>query len=209
MPPKESAKEKKERERAQALAQQLFQQRQDMEIDEERGRQQRELEERLGRAELAVESYQAVLRPPARMVVWKTDYDALVQRTMTATGELTKELLQLQTEREAGTTAAQTLRQELVFVRNELRTIASLPAQPNCDAGPRAAMLQADHVTDLLVASQPMHTRIPPRIRRVLSGMDQDTILVLFDTLSFDDAVLQYLLFKFPPGPDVPPHTRM
>jgi hypothetical protein len=43
------------------------------------------------------------------------------------------------------------------------------------------------------------HTRIPRRIRDQLRHATDDDLLLLLDTLSFEDGVLQFLLYRFPP----------
>ena len=46
------------------------------------------------------------------------------------------------------------------------------------------------------------HTRIPVRIRDRLRHASTEDLLLLFDTLSFEDGALQFMLSRYPPGPD-------
>lgn len=48
------------------------------------------------------------------------------------------------------------------------------------------------------------HTKIPLRIRNRLRRSSVEDLMLLLDTLSFEDGVLQYLLHKFPPEEDCP-----
>lgn len=48
------------------------------------------------------------------------------------------------------------------------------------------------------------HTRIPLRIRNKLRNSSVEDLMLLFDTVSFEDGALQFLLHKFPPDVDCP-----
>jgi hypothetical protein len=64
----------------------------------------------------------------------------------------------------------------------------------------------ADRITETLQTHHRMrmHSMIPPRIRQLLSRMEKDDLLLILDTLSFEESVRQYLLYRFPPGADDP-----
>lgn len=68
----------------------------------------------------------------------------------------------------------------------------------------RKAMAKATDITRLWQEQTSMHTRVPPRIRRILQGLDKDDLLLIIDTLSFEDVVHKYLLYRYSPGLDDP-----
>ncbi len=68
----------------------------------------------------------------------------------------------------------------------------------------RKAQAKATDITRLWQEQTSMHTRIPPRIRRILQGLDKDDLLLIIDTLSFEDVVHKYLLYRYSPGIDDP-----
>lgn len=106
----------------------------------------------------------------------------------------------------------------------DLKASASVHGDPLQATGPRAAELEvvldevrrqhaniamkaqfkASEMTTIWQEQTSMHTRIPPRIRRTLQNLDKDALLLILDTLSFEDVVHKYLLFRYSPGVDDP-----
>jgi hypothetical protein len=68
----------------------------------------------------------------------------------------------------------------------------------------REVAARAHGVTELLQENTSMHTRVPGRIRRTLQRLERDDLLVILDTLSFEDSTLEYLQYKYPPTQDSP-----
>lgn len=58
--------------------------------------------------------------------------------------------------------------------------------------------------TEQLQEAKALHSNLPTRIRQLLAKMDHAELLMMVDTLSFEPEVLQYFMFRFPPGPDCP-----
>jgi hypothetical protein len=77
MPPKESAKERKDREKAEAIAAAQFHERQQFEISEEKARQGVETGEYLERLESLVEFYTYMISPTSRLMVRYTEYQEI------------------------------------------------------------------------------------------------------------------------------------
>ena len=63
---------------------------------------------------------------------------------------------------------------------------------------------RSERFTDMLQESKASHSNLPTRIRQKLQEMDQEELLLIIDTLSFESEVLQYFMFKFPPAQDRP-----
>lgn len=66
------------------------------------------------------------------------------------------------------------------------------------------ALFAANRVTKLMQENTSMHSKIPHRIRTTLQGLEKEELLLMLDTLSFDEPALQYLLYRYPPSRDDP-----
>ena len=250
MPAKESAKARKEREKAERLALAQAQERQDAELDEDKARQIQELQERLERDEIYLEYYERLVHPRSHLMVPYTAY-AEIRAKMQQEGACSAErVMTMQEEMYAMQKAHAALQQELVHIRNENRALAAKVATSmegvatsvesslnDCLDGIQASILRqredaretaqhlhttleqsklkarqltddtlaaAHRVTALLQENTSMHSRIPRRIRGILHTLEKDDLLMILDTLSFDEPALHYLLYRFPPGMDDP-----
>lgn len=123
MPPKESAKERKDREKAEALAAAQFHERQQFEIGEEKARQAVETTEYLERLEALVEFYTYMTNPTSRLMVRYTEYQE-IRNIMESDGiakalqlrDLTAQYLHMKE-------TYSTLQVELVHLRAECRQL--------------------------------------------------------------------------------------
>jgi hypothetical protein len=250
MPPKENAKAKKLREKQEKFALGQLMERQDAEIDEEKGRQWLELCERLDRAEAMLQFHETLVHPSSHLMVMHTAYGDLRSK-MQREGALSAErVLAMQIEMRRMEKAGALLQHELVHLRAEVRNlstgvnahlgkvndtvqdrlqgfVASVEAgilRQRDDASEcgvylnqsledarsrhvqlaRDAQLKAHEITQLWQENTSMHTRIPPRIRGALAVLPKDDLLLILDTLSFEDVALKYLLYRLAPGPDDP-----
>jgi hypothetical protein len=250
MPPKESAKERKDREKAEAHAAMLLQQRQDFDVDEEKARQHQEMIERLDRAELGVEYFQRMIDPQSRIVVRRTEFDEMrsnLQRDLVLSSQ---RIFDLQEMHSAIKVAHVELQQELVYLRVECKSLAAnlhrsaqqsqeqvMAEVSQCIArieqqilhhrqdtsesgqllnaalekarlaaieNANVALATAHKISSLMQQHHPVHSRIPRRIKLALEALEKDELLMILDTLSFEDSVLQYLLYRYPPGLDDP-----
>jgi hypothetical protein len=251
MPPKkESAGARKAREKAERFAAAQFQERLDAELEEERGRSQVELLERLARAEAGLQFFETMASPAARLMVPKTTYDAMRSKMQNEGAVSAQRLLAMQVELRRVEKGGAQLQHELAHLRGEVRGVVSTAHQSllatrrqvdtrlgdyiealdgavahqrtdaeSCAAALNKALLEsrrvhidqavnaqrrAQEVTELWREATSMHTRIPPRIRRTLQGLEKDDLLRILDTLSFETVVQRYLLYRFSPGPDDP-----
>ena len=250
MPPKESAKDRKDREKAEQYAALLLQQRQDLDIEEERGRQNQEILERLDRAELGVEYYQRMTDPQSRIMVRRTDFDEMRNNLQRDSLLSAQRIFDLQEMHNAIKVSHVELQQELVYLRGECKILASnlqksaqttqqqvISEVSSCisriqdqilhhredtaESGQllnmalekarlaaidqaNVALAQAQKISSLMQQHHPMHSRIPKRVKNILASLEKDDLLMILDTLSFEDSVLQYLLYRHPPGPDDP-----
>lgn len=248
MPPKQS---KKERDKAEKRALEQLNERQDMELDEEKARQLNELSEQLQRYDILVQHYATLVNPQSRLMVYRTSYDELrqsMQKEGTVTAERVVKLQSDMRRHERESTTA--LQLEIIDLKNQVRVLSKkvnesleqsrqqvsaallatvrniddAVAQHRSEVGEsghllctvleqtresHAAMLlrlheQVEAITRVHIDNTSMHTRIPPRIRKTLQSMDKDQLIVLLDTLSFEDSVVRHLRYTFPPGPDTP-----
>jgi hypothetical protein len=250
MPPKESAKERKDREKAEAHAAALLQQRQDLDVEEEKARQQQEMLERLDRAELGVEYFQRMIDPQSRIVVRRTEFDEMRNNLQRDSVLSAQRIFDLQEMHNAIKVAHVELQQELVYLRSECKSLAANlhksaqqcqdqviaevsqcvariehqilhHRQDTAESGQllnlalekarlaaienaNVALATAHKISSLMQQHHPMHSRIPRRIKRILEQLEKEELLMILDTLSFEDSVLQYLLYRHPPGPDDP-----
>ena len=62
----------------------------------------------------------------------------------------------------------------------------------------------AQLVTTLQQEQSSLHSRIPRRIRTLLLGLEREDLVLILDTLSFEESTLEYLLCRYPPQPDDP-----
>lgn len=250
MPPKESAKQKKDREKAEKAVAQMAQERQDTEIDEDKARQLVELTERMSRLEITNEFFERMVSPGSRLMVRRTDYDAIRKQMQVEAAASADRVLSMQTRFHDMQRSHSVLLQELAHLRGECKRLASTitsetgkmrgtvaDALQECvasiegeivrhrrDAAECAqhlnlsleesrlravkmadeALRQAQKVTQIMQEHTSMHTRIPARIRSALQRLEKDELMLILDTLSFEDAALQYLMYRFPPGHDDP-----
>jgi hypothetical protein len=63
---------------------------------------------------------------------------------------------------------------------------------------------QAQKITAVWQEHTSMHSRIPPRIRQKLRSTAVEDLLLVLDGLSFEEGVLKFLLYRFPPELDDP-----
>lgn len=251
MAPKETAKERKEREKAEALAQAQLLERRQSEVAEERERQHHETLERIERMEMTSEFYAWMVNPASRLMVRRTEYDAIRQTMMVDAAAKAKQVDQLTEQFLFMQKQYSTVQEDLVHLRSDCRALHQTvkreylamsaevgEALRSCisqiesdilshredvaqcgthlnrtleDARQRSIQLAkttlhaAERVTGLLQSSHnAMHTRIPLRIRKLLSQMEPTDLILMFDTLSFDDHTLKYLQYRFPPPSDDP-----
>ena len=251
MPPKkESAKDRKAREKAEKFAAQQLAERLDMEADEEKARQWQELVERMERTQLLLEFHEALVHPSNKLMISHTAYDELRAKMQKESSRSAERVLSMQVGQRQVERHSKQLQQELVHLRSEVRTLsaqvsgqvdahrhkvhsslqnfvdsleASIVGQRE-DAVESGNLLnltleesrvahvalakkvdaKAQQVTALWQDNTSMHTRIPPRIRATLTRLDKDDLMLILDTLSFDDTVLKYLQYRYSPGPDDP-----
>jgi hypothetical protein len=124
MPPKETPAARKAREKAEKFAAQQFQERLDVELEEERARGGNvELLERLARTEARLHFFETMAQPSARLMVPHTSFEAL-RSTMQAEGGLSAQrLLAMQVELRRVERGGAQLQQELVHLRGEVRNV--------------------------------------------------------------------------------------
>lgn len=122
--PKESAKERKEREKAEALALAQSNDRLQFESGEEKARQVFELQERVEWLEACHEFYHHLVLPSSRLMVRRTEYDELrevmnrdAQVSSARVQQMREEYLQMKS-------AVSDLQLELVHLRSECRKLA-------------------------------------------------------------------------------------
>jgi hypothetical protein len=123
MPPKESAKERKEREKAEALALAQLNERQQFEISEEKARQGVETAEYVERLEALVDFYAHLVHPSSRLMVRYTEFqdirDIMEKDSIAKTlqvRELTSQYFHMKETYSA-------LQVELVHLRSECRQL--------------------------------------------------------------------------------------
>lgn len=248
--PKETAKERKDREKAEKLAAMQGVDRLNHEMEEDKGRQWVELTERLGRCECMIEFYERLVHPSARLMVSHTSYNELRLKMQKDSRLNAERMLTMQQEVDHVRKYHGALQQELAHLRTHTKSLAAKvgtemgtmredvdKALSDCVAAIQGSILRqredaqecaqhlsvsleqaklkaaemtsstlscAHKVTQLLQENTSMHTRIPTRIRRQLQSLERDDLLLILDTLSFEDSTLQYLLYKFPPSGDDP-----
>ena len=252
MPPKkESAKDKKLREKAEKFAAMQLSERQDMEADEEKARQWHvELVERMERTQLLLEFHEDLVNPAAKLMMPYKAYGDLQSKMQRESARSAERLLSMQLEQRQVERHSKALQHELVHLRSEVRTLsAAVSTQVDLNRGKVHRALddfchalessivgarddaresghllnttleqarvehialahqvdaKAQQITALWQENSSMHTRIPPRIRATLTRLEKDDLMLILDTLSFEDIVLKYLQYRFSPGPDDP-----
>lgn len=251
MPPKETAKERKEREKAEAQAQAQFAERRQFEISEERDRQQVELMERMERLEAVSEFFAWMVNPASRLMVRRTEYEAIREIMVQDAAAKAKQIEDLSTQYWDMKRQYTSVQEDLVHLRSECRALQQQvkkefvatanhvrDALSDCVARIESDILDhrediaqcgvhlnraleearlrsvqlakttlqaADKVTGMMqVTHNAMHSRIPLRIRKQLSRLEHGDLMLMLDTLSFDESTLKYLQSRFPPPPDDP-----
>ena len=248
--PKETAKQRKDREKAERLAAAQEAERLEFDADEDKGRQWVELQQRMERLETSVEFYERLVAPQNHLMVWRRDYEELRQKMQLEGGLSASRVLAMQQEVYEKEQHHSVLQQELVHLRTECKLLAakvnkrteamqlqvtdrleecinaiegSIQRQRS-DAAECAQHLHyaldnarvesselakgslstAQKVTLTIQENTSMHTRLPRRIRSQLQKLDKEDLLLILDTLSFEDSTLQHMLYRFPPGDDDP-----
>ena len=122
--PKETAKERKEREKAEALAIAQAADRQQFEGTEDKARQVFELQERVEWLEACHEFYHHLVLPSSRLMVRRTEYDEL-REVMNRDSQVSSQRVQTMREEYLQMkTAVSELQLELVHLRSECRKLA-------------------------------------------------------------------------------------
>lgn len=248
--PKETAKERKDREKLERLAAAQEAERIEFDGEEDKGRQWVELMQRMERLEVSAEFYERLVAPQSRLMVWRTEYDELRHKMQVEGALSANRVLAMQKEVYEKEKHHVLLQQELVHLRTECKVLAGQMRKTTdqlqaavaerlreCIAAiegsierhrndaiesaqhlhvaldharvqaaelAKASLATAQKVVHTMQENSSMHTRLPRRIRTQLQRLDKEELLLILDTLSFEDSTLQHMLYRFPPGPDDP-----
>jgi hypothetical protein len=125
MPPKESAAARKAREKQERWLAAQFQERMDQELEEDRGRSQVELLERLGRTETELLFYEEMTQPAARLMVPHSTFESLQSKMRHEGAVSAQRLLAMQVELRKVEKGSAQLQIELAHLRNDVRHVIS------------------------------------------------------------------------------------
>ena len=251
MPPKkESAKDRKAREHAEAAAIAFEKERSECESQEDKARSQLLLLERVGFLTTTNAAYARMLDPANRMVVLRTAYDDTRRQLQAEAGAGADRIMALQTKFAGVQHAHAELQVELAHLRQDSRRTAgiarrevgrmrarveerldacvadiehsilhqrglTLESAQHLNVALEENMKKIMHMTEEATAAavkvttlqqehSSIHSRIPRRIRNQLFEAEREDLLLILDTLSFEDSTLEYLLCRYPPTEDSP-----
>ena len=251
MPPKkESVKERKGREQAEAMTAAFHTERKECETAEDKARAHLLLQERVGFLSTANAAYAKMLDPHSRMTVRRTEYDDVKRQLQEEAGAGAERIMSIQKKFAGVQHAHAELQVELAHLRQDSRKMAGIARREvgrmrarveerldccvadieNSILHQRSDTLEsAQHlnvaleenmkkvmqmteeakaaalkVTTLQQEHSSLHSRIPRRIRNKLFEAEKEDLLLILDTLSFEDSTLEYLLCRYPPTEDSP-----
>ena len=251
MPPKDASKDKKSKEKAEKAAATSGLERQALEIDEDRARQNVELLQRVDYLEITNEFYRKLMHPSSNLLVRRSEHEELRLIMEVEVSAVNARFKEAQCKFLQVDHAHRELAVELVHFRRQCRSMAAsihdstVKIQSNVDAQlslcvrdlkdqifrrrndvsesglllnrclednmasvirlTEETLSYALGITTLLQQNQkPMHTNIPTRIRRQLEKLTLEDLMLILDTLSFEEGSLCYLLRRFPPPADNP-----